>query len=229
MFFSPSAEALLSGHALEGMQHLQISLSTRGYEEFLPNVRLDLKGRTQLALAFGLKAQEARWDVWEEGEWAGGRFGLLAPKMFGPLWLFTHLCLKESFDPYKEKSLVPVSGQTAAGLQDESKGLQWLQASFRVLQGALESCQRNPEQVVVANFSLTPDGFSLQCFNLEMNLVFRPEGFMSVVVFDDKNQGAGSAKTPSLEADFATLKPAVIDEFIKLSALIMKAAESRYL
>lgn len=122
-----------------------------------------------------------------------------------------------------------LTGQTADGLQKESQGLQWLQVIFRVLNGALENCQTNPESIVVAHFRTTPDRFSLQCFNLDISVVFRSEGYMSVVVFDDKNLGSGSAKKPSLEADFATLKPAVLDEFIKLAALILKSAEVRYL
>ena len=52
---------------------------------------------------------------------------------------------------------------------------------------------------------------------------------MSLVVFDDKNMGTGTAMNSAMEADFATLKPAVLDEFIKLAAVVLKTAESRYL
>lgn len=228
IFFSPGPEKILSPNILDKAEQIQVSINTRAYEQFLPNVRLEVGGEKNLILAFGINAKEGRWDVWENGSWEGGKFGRAKPKMFYPLWLFTHLCLKESFTPLKTSSLLPVSGQTSASLQEESKGLQWIQTSFRVLEAALENCERNKDQLVVASLKLDQANMAFQIFNLDINVAFLSEGIMRVVIFDDKNQGHGSAKSPSLEVDFATLKPAVLDELIKISSKCVRAAESRY-
>ena len=228
VFFPPTPESLLKDIRVHELTLAQISINMRAYENFLPNVRLELRDSHHHTLAFGRDGKAARWDLWFDGTWIGGKFGPSKPKFFASMWLFTHLTLKEALNLYKEKSLQPVSGLTATNLQEESRALQWLQTSFKVLEGALESCRKNSGQLVVANFKMDPNSFHLQCFNLDITIVFREEGFMSVVVFDDKNQGQGSAQNPSLLADFATLKPAVLDEFIKLSSLILRASEARY-
>lgn len=228
IFFSPGPEKILSPELLDSTEQMQVSINTRAYEQFLPNVTLELIGKKNLTLSFGFNGKEGRWDVWENGNWGGGKFGSANPKMFSPLWLFTHLCLKESFAPLKVNSLSPVSGQTSASLQEESRGLQWIQTSFRVLEAALQNCGKNFDQMIVAGFKASHNSLSLQIFNLDINVIFNIDGIMSVIIFDDKNHGQGSAKTPSLEVGFATLKPAVLDELIKIVALTLSMSENRY-
>ncbi|MFP5492746.1 MAG: hypothetical protein ACLGG0_14680, partial [Bacteriovoracia bacterium] len=71
--------------------------------------------------------------------------------------------------------------------------------------------------------------FRAVIFNLDITAGFDSEGSLGVVIFDDKNLGAGSSRTPALEARFKGLKPPVLDEFIRLTESLMKACESRYL
>ena len=158
MFSSKNAQDVLDPQVLAGMHTLQVFVSTRAYESYLPNVQVVVLGEKKLTASMGIKNQEGRWDLWQDTEWYAGQFGPARPKMFAPLWLFTHVAVRESFNPYKEMSLQPVSGQTTDGLQKESQGLQWLQTSFRVLNSALESCQRNHDQMVVATFNMGPEG-----------------------------------------------------------------------
>lgn len=228
MLVPPRPEQLLPREAVEQMSALHVCVNTQAYERYLPNLRVELHGSIPLSFAVGMKGTEGRWDVWREGSWSGGAFGRASFKMFASHWLFAHICVRHSFVPFKEKSLLPAAGQTTGDLQNESRGLQWLQTSFRVLTGALESCQTNPDRLVTAYLKMTAESLAIQCFNLEITAVFRAEGVLSVVVFDDKNLGPGSAKAPALEADFVALKPAVLDEFIKLAALILTTAEARY-
>lgn len=228
-FFPPTPESLLKSADLGRLKFLSLSLSSHAYEEFLPNVQLELEEAKHWSLKFGLQRKLARWDLWENREWSAGKLVPSKAGQFASLWLFSHASVNEAFAPLKERSLTPVLGQTATSLQSEGRGLQWLQATFKVLEGALASCKKNPDQLVIAQFQFDAGKLRLQCFNLDLTVVFRDDQSMAVVVFDDKNHGAGSAQTPSLEAEFATLKPAVLDELIKISAAILGAAEARFL
>lgn len=227
-FFPAGPEVCLQEALTEPPETVAIAVSTHSYQDFLPNVRVELKSTRNTTITFGRQGIEGRWDVWEDESWKSGRSGRAQAEFFGSLWLFTHLQLKEAFGPFKQTALMPVSGQTGATLQKESQGLEWLKTTFRVLDGALDRCRRDIEHVVVANFFFGDGKVWLRCFNLDISVVFREGGMMSVVVFDDKDLGPGTSGTPALEAEFATLKPAVLDEFIKISAKILGAAEQRY-
>jgi hypothetical protein len=230
--FPPKASTLLNKVDFGSVTQTSIGVNTHTYGEFLPNVRVELSTGTLTTLAYGLKGREGRWDIWETGAWAAGRSVPFKEKTFAPLWLFTHLSLNESFRALKAQALTPVTGLTAATLQNESRALQWLQATFKVLEGALQRCREDKENLVVATFWVgLRDGrqvLRISCFNLDMTAAFRESGVLHMLVFDDKGAEPGSAKTPSLEVEFGMLKTSVMDELIKISAAILGAAESRY-
>lgn len=230
--FPPRPSTVLKQVDFGSVTHTSIGVNTHTYGEFLPNVRVELSAKTLTTFAFGLNGRTGRWDIWEAGAWSAGKSVLFREKTFAPLWLFTHLSLNESFNALKEKALMPVSGLTTQSLQNESKALQWLQATFKVLEGALQRCRDDKENLVVATFWVgLRDGrqvMRISCFNLDMTAAFRESGVLHMLVFDDKGNLPGSAKTPSLEVEFGMLKTSVLDELIKISAAILGAAESRY-
>ena len=232
LLFPPAPEKVLGGLDLAGVRQTVVTLSGHTYVGHLPNVRVEWQGERPAMLAFGRQEDAGRWDFWQGGEWQAGRAAAARAPLFAPLWLFTHLSVKEAFEPLKVLALAPVGGQTAANLQDESRALQWLQTTFRVLDGALTRCRTTPENLVVGTLWLGEQsgraGLRLACFNLDVTAAFREDGALHVVVFDDKDKGAGSSAKPVLEAEFATLKPAVLDEFIKVAAAVLGAAEARY-
>ena len=232
LLFPPAPEKVLGAVDLARVRQTVVTLSGHTYVGNLPNVRVEWQGERSALLAFGRRDGEGRWDFWRDGVWEAGRAAPAGGALFAPLWLFTHLSVKEAFAPLKGLALAPVGGQTAANLQDESRALQWLQTTFRVLDGALARCRKTPSDLVVGTLWVGGQngqaGLRLACFNLDVTAVFREDGGLHVVVFDDKDKGAGSSSTPVLEAEFATLKPAVLDEFIKVAAGVLGAAEERY-
>ncbi|MBY0517643.1 MAG: hypothetical protein K2P81_12075 [Bacteriovoracaceae bacterium] len=234
--FSSKPEKYLNTFAIHEVEWLACSISSTQYLDFLPNIRFEVRNSHHSLLAsWGLKQKECRWDIWQETQHQKGQTSLIKPKVFDPFFLFTHLCFESSFENLKSSALSGNSGVTTPDLTQEGRALQWLQTSFKVLTGALEKCEKNTDQLIQASFYLgrktsnEPMLFRAVIFNLDITALFDEDGALGVIVFDDKNLGAGSSRTPALEAKFKALKPPVLDEFIRLTHSCMKATEARYL
>ncbi len=227
LIFPPRPETLLS--RLEPRAPwLAVHLNTHAYLDYFPNTRMETP---HWSVAFGRKGEEGRWDLWRDGSHAGGRH-FTGTQGAGALWLFTHLAVNEALTGFKARASAPVAGQTAPMLQNESRSLEWLRTSLRVLYAALESCRTGPDRVVVGTLWLGEKEpgralVRLVCFNLDLTAHFRDDGMLTLLVFDDKDKGAGSSQNPALQAEFATLKAPVLDELIKLAAAMVGAAERK--
>ena len=214
---------------------LACTISTVQYLDMLPNVRLETHGPSGILRAsWGLKNREGRWDVWLADKHMAGKSGVAQDKFFAPLFLYTHASMQAVVEGLKIEALKNAGGVTTPELTQEGRALEWLKASFKVLTQAVESCQAERSKLLQASFFIgeqapgTPWLFRAVVFNLDVTAAFDADGTLGVVIFDDKNLGSGSSRTPALEAKFKALKPPVVDEFIRLSSTVMKTCEARY-
>ena len=220
----------------ENIHWFAVTISTIHYLDYMPNMQLEAHANDKiLRSSWGLKQNKSRWDIWLGESHKAGREGAFNKKDLAPFFFYTHLAIAASLDRLKEHALISSSGVTTPEITQEGKALQWIQASFKVLTGALEKCETDHSKLVQASvFIGKKDDKSLPLFravifNLDITAGFDSEGSLGVVIFDDKNQGMGSSRTPALEARFKGLKPPVLDEFIRLTESLMKACESRYI
>lgn len=150
-------------------------------------------------------------------------------------FLFSHLALKNSIDTLKSLSLENAGAVTALDLSQESKAIEWLRVSLKVLKDAIESCRQDESKIIQARLYVGLEGkesrplFRAIIFNLDITCLFDPQGVMGLIVFDDKNSRHGSSQKPVLEASFKGLKPAVLDELITLSSLLMNVVQEKTL
>jgi hypothetical protein len=145
------------------------------------------------------------------------------------VFLFQHQSLYHQFELLKTQALTQISGQRTDLLMQESRALEWLKVSLKVLTKALENLPLRPELLCEGEFifqTQNPLMMRIRVFNLDMQLTKTKEGAFHVIVFDDKKGERGSAQTPSLEALFVVLRPQVLDELIKITALILNTFES---
>ena len=132
--------------------------------------------------------------------------------------LATHLSVKNSLESCQSFMRETMDGD----LNEETRTLQWLQASFKTLEGALKRLSENPELILTAAFfsgvnpELKQQVLRVICFNLDINFFMQEDGLLRVVVFDDKNLGHGSQKTASLNQIIRLTKPLFYDEITKL-------------
>lgn len=234
-FWRKTPENFLAQHPPEGLHWLACTVSTIQYLDMLPNVQLEAKSATvTLKSCWGRKGKEGRWDIWIGPEHKAGRQLVVSEKSFAPFFLYTHLSFKTLLESLQKNALQSAGGVTTPELTQEGKALQWLQATMKVLVGAVESCQQDQSKLLQASFFIGEKDqgsaplFRAQVFSLDITAAFDVDGTLGVVIFDDKNRGAGSAQTPALEARFRALKPPVLDELIRLTNAVMQACEQRY-
>jgi len=234
-FWRKTPEKFLSQIASEDASWLACTISTVHYLDMLPNVQLETRGsRGTLKACWGRKDQEGRWDIWQDTDHCAGKQLVFSEKAFAPFFLYSHLSFKTLLESLQKNALQAAGGVTTPELTQEGKALQWLQATMKVLISAVESCQKDPTKLLQASFFIgekvkgAPPIFRALVFSLDITAAFDADGTLGVVVFDDKNRGAGSAQTPALEARFRALKPPVLDEFIRLSNTVMQTCEMRY-
>lgn len=235
-FWRKDPSKWLTRHDPRALNWFACTISTMHYLDLMPNMQSEVHVEGQvLRASWGLAKERARWDIWENDAHLASLDKVFEPKMLAPFFLHSHLCLEHALELLKDCARVHVSGVTTPELTSEGKALQWLQATLKVLSNALESCERDPEKLVQASLFLGKKDekslplFRAVVFNLDITAGFDAEGALGVVVFDDKNNGAGTSRTPALEARFKALKPPVLDEFIRLTEAVMKATEARYI
>jgi hypothetical protein len=147
--------------------------------------------------------------------------------------LCIHSTLKNALTSNHEFMLSPVSGATAMDFQNEARSLQWLQASFGTVSRALEQFkERNDLILTAAVFSgkepeTGENVLRLLIFNLDVFFYFQKDFSLHIVVFDDKNQGQGAAKSPTFQQNIKVTKPQFYDEIVKLIHQIAMVGEIR--
>ena len=101
--------------------------------------------------------------------------------------LALHSTLKYGIESNHDFMLSPVSGATALDIQNETRALQWIQASFGTLTRALDSFKSNKELVLTAAcFSgVTPESgervLRLIAFNLDIFYYMRDDQTLQIV------------------------------------------------
>ena len=233
-FWKNTPDKWLTRHDPSKAHWLACTLSTIQYLDMLLNVQLETHDtQGQLKACWGKKNQEGRWDIWEGADHKAGKQVIVNEKSFAPMFLYSHLAFKHALERLQVNARQSVSGVTTPEITQEGKALQWLQATMKVLAGAVENCTLDRSKLLQASFFIGkkdnegPVIFRALVFSLDITAAFDADGTLGVVVFDDKNKGAGSAQTPALEARFRALKPPVLDEFTRLVSAVMLAAEKR--
>ena len=147
--------------------------------------------------------------------------------------LSLHATLKQSLESHHEFLLSPVSGATSMDYQNEARAKQWLEASFGTLMRALDQFNNRPDLILTAAFfsGVEPETktkvLRILAFNLDIFCYFLEDFSLQIAVFDDKNQGLGSAKTPAFQQIIKVTKPQIYDEIVKLVHRIATVGEIR--
>lgn len=145
--------------------------------------------------------------------------------------LSIHSTLKYTLESNHEFLLHPVSGANALDYQNESRALQWIQASFGTLTRALDSFEQKPDLILTAAvFSGTEPGsgsevLRIMAFNLDIFCYFQEDFSLLIAIFDDKNLGQGQSTTPSFQQIIKVTKPQIYDEIVKLVHRIATVGE----
>ncbi len=136
--------------------------------------------------------------------------------------LAIHSTLKHGLESNHAFMLTPVPGATTIDIQNETRALQWIEATFMTLNRAIESLKNKPELILTAAcFSGTvPENgdevLRVIAFNLDIFYYMREDQTLQIVIFDDKNLGHGEAKTPTFQQIIKVTKPQFYDEISKL-------------
>lgn len=136
--------------------------------------------------------------------------------------LAIHSTVKYGLETNHEFMVTPVSGATAIDIQNETRALQWIQATFGTLSRALQNLKSNPELILTAAFfsGKAPDTseqvLRVIAFNLDIFFYMREDQTLQIVVFDDKNLGHGQSKSPTFQQIIKVTKPQFYDEITKL-------------
>lgn len=159
---------------------------------------------------------------------------LNSPNEFIPhMNLAIHSLLKFSLEANYAVIRSPVSGATTQDMQNELKGLQWIQASFTVLTKALSQVSNNKDLILsgACYSGIVPQTnenvLRLIIFNLDIFYYFREDQSLQVVVYDDRNFGHGESKVPAFMQIIKVTKPQFYDEIIKLLQLVASVGELR--
>lgn len=144
-----------------------------------------------------------------------------------------HTTLKYSLESNHAFMLSPVSGATTSDYQNEAKFLQWIQASFGTVSRSLERFKTDDSLILTgAVFSgITPESqenvLRVIIFNLDIFFYMRTDQTLQIAVFDDKNQGHGSSRTPVFQQIIKVTKPQFYDEIVRLVHQIATVGELR--
>lgn len=142
-----------------------------------------------------------------------------------------HSTLKYSLEVNHEFMVTPVSGATTQDMQNESRSLQWIQATFGTLIRALDSMKNKKDLILTgACFAgRTPDTdeevVRVIAFNLDIFYYLRSDFSLQIVVFDDKDLGHGESKAPTFQQIIKVTKPQFYDEITKLLHRLAQVGE----
>jgi hypothetical protein len=133
-----------------------------------------------------------------------------------------HSTLKFRLEENHEFMLTAVSGATTLDIQNETKALQWIQASFGTLKRALDKIENDKDLIMTGGVfaGIEPQSgervLRLLAMNLDIFYYLRPDFSVQIVVFDDKGVGHGSSKSPVFQQIIKVTKPQFYDEIVKL-------------
>ena len=153
------------------------------------------------------------------------------PEMNALMNLTIHSTLKFAVESNHEFMVTPVTGATTQDFQNESRALQWIEASFGTLIRALDSLKKDPNLILTgACFSgIVPDTgervLRVLVFNLDIFYYLRDDHTLQIAVFDDKNLGHGQSKTPTFQQIIKVTKPQFYDEITKLIHRLAQVGE----
>lgn len=142
-----------------------------------------------------------------------------------------HSTIMYGLEVHKEFIISPVSGATTQDFQNEARALQWIQATFGTLSRVLEKFKEDSSLIMTAAFfsGINPETrenvIRLIAFNLDIIFYLKPDATLQIIVFDDKNQGHGSAGAPTFQQIIKVTKPQFYDEMVKLTNQLAKAGE----
>ncbi|MFP5386061.1 MAG: hypothetical protein ACLGHN_08290 [Bacteriovoracia bacterium] len=145
--------------------------------------------------------------------------------------LSIHSTLKYGLEANHPFMLTPVPGATTMDIQNESRALQWIQASFGTLSRAMERLKEDKSLILTAAcFSGTvPDTqeevLRVIAFNLDIFYYLKEDQSLQIVIFDDKDQGHGQSKGPTFQQIIKVTKPQFYDEISKLLHLMAQVGE----
>ena len=142
-----------------------------------------------------------------------------------------HSTIQYGLEVNKSFMLIPVSGATSLDIQNETRALQWIQATFGTLQRSLDRFQTNKDLILTGAFfsGIVPQTkesvLRVIAFNLDIFYYLRPDHSLHIVIFDDKNHEHGTTKNPSFQQIIKVTKPQFYDEIIKLVHKLGKVGE----
>lgn len=145
--------------------------------------------------------------------------------------LAIHSTLKYGIEVNHEFMVTPVPGATTMDIQNETRALQWIQATFGTLTRALDGLQNNKKLILTAAcFSgkvpeSGEDVLRIIAFNLDIFFYMRSDFTLQIVVFDDKNLGHGESKSPTFQQIIKVTKPQFYDEITKLLHKLAQVGE----
>ncbi len=144
-----------------------------------------------------------------------------------------HSTLKYSLDINHEFMLTPVVGATSLDIQNETRALQWVQATFGTLVRALDSMKDKQELILTAacfSGKIPESGeevLRVLIFNLDIFYYLREDSSLQIVIFNDKDLGHGESKAPTFQQIIKVTKPQFYDEITKLLHRLGKEGEVR--
>jgi len=145
--------------------------------------------------------------------------------------LSIHSTLKYGIETNHEFMVTPVPGATTQDIQNETKSLLWIQATFETLTRALDGMKARRDLILTAAcFSgkvpeSGEDVLRIIAFNLDIFFYMRTDFTLQIVVFDDKNLGHGEAKSPTFQQIIKVTKPQFYDEITKLLHKLAQVGE----
>lgn len=107
-------------------------------------------------------------------------------------------------------------------LAQEEKALEWLKVTSVVLEKAVLESLTNPDLLfqMLLFMGVNPKNqlseIRLIIFNLDMKLIFLENGFIRIIIFDDKNKEFGQSQNAALTGDYIFRKREIFDEFTKI-------------
>ena len=114
----------------------------------------------------------------------------------------------------------------------EEKALEWMKASFKVLEKAVIESLTNPDLLfqTLLFFGINPKTqkheVRIILFNLDIIFELHENTSIRIKIFNDKNNKFGSNKKADLEGDFKLRKREMLDELTKIISVISPGIKS---
>lgn len=145
--------------------------------------------------------------------------------------LFLHETMRVSMEEMIEFMKTPVSGVTSADYQNEAQFLKWFEVSLTVLTKALDKFGKDPSLVLSGCFfaGRRPENnerlVRLIIFNLDIFFYLQEDNSLRVLIFDDKDKGHGSGKTPVFQQIIKVTKPQFYDQMVLILQRVTQYGE----